>query len=166
MNRVFILKIIAVFLTSFFSISTFAISNENKSVDKVLQKYIHAYETRNLNTLAQLYSLKATAIGTGSDEILHGRDKIIAGFKRDFEQSTKARISSKKIALNVQGNSAIASYYIMVNVKIPNSTPFQSKLRFTLGLLKENNHWVIVQSHLSAPLLSQKENESFPAMKS
>ena len=162
MQQTIIAKISTLFFVLFFSVSASALTSKNQTVEKLVQKYIHAYEDRDLNTITHLYATNAIVIGTGKDEVIQGRKKIAASFKRDFAQSTQATISAKKIAMSLQGNFAIASYYIMVHVKMPNSTPFQSRLRLTLGLLKENNQWVIVQSHLSAPLENQKMGESFP----
>jgi len=64
--------------------------------------------------------------------------------------------------LDVQDNTAFAAYYMMVKATIPGSVSFESKLRFTLGLVKENNQWHIIQSHFSAPIAAQKVGESFP----
>ena len=162
MQRNLINKINLLLALAFFSIPIFAASNANQAVDKVVKTYMQAYESRDLNTLANLHSPKAMVIGTGSDEIMQGREQIVAGLKRDFAQSTTATINAEKIAIHVQGNFAVASYYLTVNVKIPNNPSFQSKLRCTLGLFKENNQWLIAQSHFSAPLAEQKIGKSFP----
>lgn len=144
------------------SINSFAATNETENVDLIVKKYVHAYEKHDLNTIALLYAPQAVAIGTGTDEVVHGRNKIISLFKRDFEQSKEATFTTKKIAIDVQNNAAFASYYMTAKVQLPGSTPFESEIRFTLGLLKENNQWQIVQSHCSAPLATQKAGESFP----
>jgi uncharacterized protein (TIGR02246 family) len=160
-QRNFLTKI-SITLLATCSINTHSASSDSKTIDKVVQTYIHAYEKKDLRTIAPLYAPQAVAIGTGSDEVIRGRDRIIPFLKRDFAQSTDATISSKKIAIDVQNNTAFASYFMNVKVKLPDSAPFESKLRFTLGLLKENNEWKIVQSHCSAPIAVQKSGESFP----
>lgn len=150
------------FVLCLFSLQAYAVNQANQSVDQFVQKFMHAYEQRDLQTIAKSYSPDAAIIGTGDDEILQGRDKILASFKRDFAQSQAATISIQPIAIHMQANTAMASYFVTVDVKQPNDTSFKSRLRFSLGLQKEHNHWVIVQSHLSGPLANQKAGESFP----
>ncbi len=53
-------------------------------------------------------------------------------------------------------------YLMNIKFTIPHHLPFQAKLRFSAGLIKYDNQWLIVQSHLSAPLAEQKVGGSFP----
>ena len=157
-----LIKLNILFFAVFFSIDTFAITNDHQSVDKLVHTFIKAYEKQDLNTILKLYASESLAIGTGSDEAAQGKKQISDALKRDFAEHTDATISAEKIAMHIRNNSAIASYYLIVNVNVKNSAPFQSKLRFTVGLEKEHNHWLITQSHLSAPLEAEKKGESFP----
>lgn len=115
-----------------------------------------------MNTLIQFYAPNAVVIGTGKDEVIQGHSQIRSSFKRDLDQSSHATISVKPIAVTIQNNIAFASYNLMVDVKLPNSKSFQSPLRFSVGLVKHNKSWLVVQSHLSAPLADQNEDRSFP----
>lgn len=136
--------------------------DEEKNIDSFIQNFLYAYEKRELNQLMEYYAPNAVVIGTGSDEILMDRNEIMDDFRRDFFQSTNAHIDSKKISINIINNIALVSYLLNVNVEMPNHKSFQSQLRFSAGLIKYNEKWLIVQSHLSAPLAEQKTGQVFP----
>lgn len=160
-------RMIAKILCSFFlltSVTVFAkpTATEIKSVDSFMKAFIQAYEKRDLNTLMQFYAPNAVVIGTGKDEILQGREQIKSSFKRDLDQSNNATISMTPIAVTIQNNIAFASYHLMVDVKLPNNKSFQSPLRFSVGLVKHDKSWLLVQTHLSAPLAGQDEGQAFP----
>lgn len=145
-----------------FSIKSFAITNGKEAIDILIHQFVKAYEKQDVGSLINFYAPEALVIGTGSDEVIQGKTKILESFKRDFNQSSKASISIEKIAINQLDNTAIASYYMDVNVTLPNEKVFKEKLRCTLAFFKEKNSWHIIQSHISAPLANQKINESFP----
>lgn len=145
-----------------FSLNSFAKTSDVKAIDNFMRKFLNVYEHQDLKALNQFFLPTAIAIGTGSDEAALGKENIIAAFNRDFKESTGAKVSTQKIALNIHGNVALASYYLNVRVNLPNNAPYEAKLRWTMTLIKENNQWYIAQSHLSAPLESQKQGESFP----
>jgi len=161
-----ITKILFLFLI-IYSSNVFAKINTKQinSINMVVEKYITAYENRDYNAIVSLYAPNALAIGTGNAEVIQGRAEMEIALKRDFSESTKSQITMKKIRIDIKNDIAIASYYLTVNVKVRDSAPFKSVLRLTLGLVKENNKWVIIQSHLSAPLDEQKNNTSFPKLK-
>jgi uncharacterized protein (TIGR02246 family) len=133
-----------------------------QSADQFMQTFMQTYENHDLKKLVSFYAPNAVVIGTGKDEIAYGRAKIAASFKRDFAESQNVQVKMKRISVQTQSNMAVASYLLAVNVKMPHSAPFHSNMRFTATLLKENNNWMILQSHLSAPLTTQKIGESYP----
>lgn len=166
MQRNWMLKIGVFYFTAIMSVGTFAQTMAHKTTDQSVDDFIlqlsSAYEHRDLDAIAHFYDEHALVIGTGDDEILQGREQIVADFKRDFDQSLDSNITAEKIAIHVRGDVATAAYFLTVNVSLPNGTLFQSKLRFTAELLKEGHHWIILQSHLSAPLKDQQSGASFP----
>lgn len=139
--------------------------SEAKSVNAFMQSFMQAYEKRELRALIQLYDTNAVVIGTGKDELLQGREQILAGFKRDFDQHSSATITMTPIAVDVEKNIAFAAYNLSVNVQLPNKKSFQSLLRLSVGLIKHDNTWLIMQSHLSAPLAGQEDGQAFPKSK-
>lgn len=155
-------KQILILVSLVFSINATASSNDVSEINHVMNKLLHAYVERDATKIGAFYTPDALVIGTGTDEIINGRTNIIAGFARDFKESTKASISLKKIAVDVKGTVALASYWATVKISIPNSAPFVSKLRWTLTLMKENDQWLIAQSHLSAPMANEEPGKSFP----
>jgi len=138
-------------------------TNQVKGVNAVVQAFIQAYEKRDLAKLMQYYDPNAVVIGTGKDEVMHGREQIQSAFKRELDQHTDATINLVPIAVAVENNIAFATYSLVVDVKLPNKKSFQSPLRLSLGLVKHGNTWLIMQSHLSAPLAGQAEGQSFPS---
>lgn len=141
-----------------FAITT---QNEENIINVFIKNIIHAYEKRDVNTLMKSYAQHAIVIGTGTDEILQGKDEIANKFKRDFKQSTNADIKLNKIKIQIKNGCAFVTCLLAVKVSLSNQHPFQSILRFSAGLIKKNNRWLIAQSHLSAPLSEQKAGNSF-----
>ena len=162
--RYYLKFMIFIFLSLLFSANALAVSSENeaKGIDEFMQQFVYAYENRDLNTLMDFYASNAVIIGTGNDEIIKGKNEIREGFKKEFLQSSNATVEINRIALDVTSKYAFISYILNVNVVIPNQQPFQSKLRFSAVLVKHNQRWAILQSHLSAPLAGQKAGDSFP----
>lgn len=157
-----IAKIICILLLP--SLTAFAqtTANETKSVNTFMQTFIQAYEKRELEALIQFYEPNAVVIGTGQDEVIQGSKQIMSAFKRDLDQHTSANITLTPIAVDVEKNVAFATYNLLVNVQLPNKKFFKSPLRLSVGLIKHGDTWLIMQSHLSAPLAGQDEGQAFP----
>jgi ketosteroid isomerase-like protein len=158
-------KMIGIFLfLSSFSLQSFAkITNDQaSSVDAFITNFIQSYENRDLQKIMHFYDSNAIVIGTGQDDVYIGQKNIAAGFQRDFIQSSSATIKIKRTAMTAINSMIFASYDINVDVKVKNGAPFKAPLRLTVALLRKNHGWLIVQSHLSAPLPNQNKGEAFP----
>lgn len=148
---------------SLVSLSAFAETTQDQTmVDLFMQNLIKSYVKRDVSTLIQFYHPNAIVIGTGKGDIFKGQKNIMAAFKQDFAQSAGSTIKLQKIATTVIGSVALVAYDVDVDVKVKDSAPFKTQLRFSLALVKEGNRWWVMQSHLSAPLVDQKANDSFP----
>ena len=136
-------------------------TTEQAQVNAFVNELIDYYVNHDAKDLANLYHPQAIVIGTGSTDVFQGRKNIERAMRKDFSESTEAKIHMKKINIAILGNNAFATYDVAVDVKAQGSNkPFKTKLRFTLGLVKQNNHWLVMQSHLSAPWIEQKAGGS------
>jgi uncharacterized protein (TIGR02246 family) len=146
-----------------FSSSAFSdTQNQDNRVDKFVQALMLAYENHDLNKMKNSYAPDAVVIGTGQDEIFHGRKQITDAFKKEFSQQANVTLEAKPMSVFVEKNLAVASYLVRTNVQLPNRKPVKSVLRLSLVLVKDHQGWRILQSHLSAPLADQQLGESFP----
>jgi len=147
-----------------FSSSAFSDTpNQDNRVDPFVQALMRAYENHDLNKMKNSYALDAVVIGTGKDEIFHGRKQITDAFKKEFSQQANVTLEARPMSVFVEKNLAVASYLVRTNVQLPNQKSVKSVLRLSLVLVKDHQGWRILQSHLSAPWIDQKPGQSFPA---
>lgn len=157
-------SISACILLLLFSSSVFSdTQNQDNRVDKFVQALILAYENHDLSKIKNSYAPDAVVIGTGKDEIFHGRKQIIDAFKKEFSQQANVTLEARPMSVFVEKNFAVASYLVKTNAQLPDQKPFKSELRLSLVLVKGHDGWHILQSHLSAPWIDQEPGQSFPA---
>jgi hypothetical protein len=128
---------------------------EKEKIMLVLERYIIANETQNLDLVKQVWAPKddIVVIGTNYDEMLIGWDNIKIAVNRQFEsfEDTYISVHDQIIGLNDTGNTAWFSEIVNYNYIYQGKARQYEGLRFTGVLEKENDEWLIVQSHLSIP---------------
>jgi len=128
---------------------------ESEKVALVLEKYIIANETQNLDLIKQVWATQDDIVvfGTDYDESMVGWEKIESAIKKQFEavEDTYISFRDQMISINETGNTAWFSEILNYNYIYQGKAIQYEGLRFTGVLEKINGEWLIVQSHLSIP---------------
>jgi ketosteroid isomerase-like protein len=136
---------------------------ERKAVELVLENYVIANETKNIDLIREIWAPKNDIIifGTNSDEKIEGWENIQDTFKKQFETMEEMFISvtQQKIYLNCTGNTAWYSQIMDINYTENGEAKDFEGIRFTGVLEKIDGKWYIVQSHLSIPYRSMEKQK-------
>ncbi len=139
-------------------------SGEKERVLKLVDEWIKAYETRDLDLFKKILSPSESHIswGTGKDERYIGLSGYLKSLQRDFEQSEGARLKLLSAYPVVHDSWAWVAAEFEPTVIIKGEAHRLDILRGTLVLAKDNDRWVIEHSHGSWPFAEQAEGQSFP----
>lgn len=137
--------------------------NIETEVMEMLNKYAKAYADKDIDAMMSLFldDPDTVAIGTGTDEWVHGCGELREGFKRDFAQADNIQVKFEKITIQSAGNvawlSALMTMYAVVSGK-------EVLLSGRLSMVLENkdNEWLFTHLHFSLPANEQEVGHSFP----
>jgi ketosteroid isomerase-like protein len=128
----------------------------------VVQKWLEAYEARNLNALMSLFvpDNDVTVIGTGADEKRIGLAEIRMQLKRDFSQSTGISAELGWYLISAAGIVAWIAADCLFRVRTGDQE-IKLPLRLTAILEQRADQWLISQWHVSIPDAGQSEGASW-----
>jgi len=142
--------------------------DEKKEIEQFIKDYLKIYFTdRDFEAVKDLFSPNFTCIGTGLDEIGLSGAEAIELYRNDFKELPKPiDIQNLKINLcSVSSNVATVIFTFDINTEINESILYIPRLRNSFTLIKNNNNWKILQSHISVPNNLQVEGEMYPLQK-
>jgi uncharacterized protein (TIGR02246 family) len=130
----------------------------------VINRFLETYMKHDIDgTLALLAPDPDTLfIGTGKDEKILGIQQARTQIKRDYEQGGDFSVKLGQVVVSAAGAVAWMSAEAHWQVKMGEQEKTYD-WRWTMVLEKRQNKWLIVQSHLSAPEVSQAAGQSFPS---
>jgi len=128
---------------------------ETSKIETVLEKYVIANETQNLELVKKVWAPQDDIIvfGTTSDEKLVGWDNIQETMERQFGsfKDTYISVSDQYIKINETGNADCFAEVINYNFIYNGEARSYEGVRFTGVMRKIDEEWYIVQSHMSVP---------------
>ncbi len=132
------------------------IAAEKSAIKLVLQKYVIANEAQNISIIEDLWANDSSvfSLGTEKRDILHGFEAVKKAFESQFNKFEDTFISATDQIIYVHPSceSAWFSEVLQYNFTMGDKSFENSNLRFTGFLEKRDRNWVIVHTHLSAPL--------------
>ncbi|MEA3504815.1 MAG: nuclear transport factor 2 family protein [Bacteroidota bacterium] len=132
-------------------------------VQLLLEKYIIANETKNIELIKEIWAPDDNIMifGTESDEKLVGWKQIQNTFIRQFEsfEETYISVTDQNISLNCNNNIAWFSEILNYNYTLDGQAKRFEGLRFTGVIEKRGEKWHIVQSHMSVPYNEMEHNK-------
>ena len=149
---------IPIFFLLFFSCSTDKIDleSERQQVMKVLDDFVLAHETKNLDLLSSCFLDKPDILilGTDKDELWVDTKSMADAQKRAYETFDKIKLSVRDKVLKMDSAGKIAWFYMKVNWFVESKG---EKYKFddvrTTGVLENvGGTWRIVQIHTSLPV--------------
>jgi len=149
---------IPIFLLITFSCSTDKIDleSERRQVIKVLDDFILAHETKDLDLLSSCFSDKPDILilGTDKDELWVDKKSMVDAQKRAYEAFDKIKLSVRDKVLKMDRSGISAWFYMKVDWFVESKG---EKYKFddvrTTGVLENAaGKWRIVQIHTSLPV--------------
>ncbi|MBI9035164.1 MAG: nuclear transport factor 2 family protein [Bacteroidales bacterium] len=133
------------------------IEEETEKVELVLERYIIANETKDIDLVHQVWAPDKDIVvfGTESNEKLIGWEAIKRVVERQFDNFEDVYISASDqvIKVNCHGNAAWFSEILDYNYTFNEKAYAFEGIRFTGVMEKQGEDWLIVQSHLSVPFV-------------
>jgi len=133
------------------------------AIKKVIDKFLEAYQKRDLESLMSVLLEDADQImyGTGADEKRIGKDQIKLQAQRDWAQTDEIAFSFPWVQISAQGSVAWVAGDGTGQGKA-GGQKFQFPLRMTGVFVQRDDDWFLVQSHISLPAAAQGEGDSVP----
>lgn len=132
------------------------IEAEKEAVFNVLESYVIANETRDMDLIKQVWADQPDIVvfGTESDERLVGWESIHEALEKQFATFKDTYVAMTETEVNVSPKCRTAWFSAMINYTFTyrGQTVSYEDLRFTGVLTKDDDDkWHIVQSHISVP---------------
>ena len=149
---------VPIFLLIIFSCSTNQIDleSERQQVIKVLDDFVLAHETKDLDLLSSCFSNKPDILilGTDIDELWVDKKSMVDAQVRAYDTFDKVKLSVRDKVLKMDKTGKTAWFYMKVNWFVESKG---EKYKFdhvrTTGVLENlGNKWRIVQIHTSLPV--------------
>lgn len=137
-------------------------SQTEREVQATLQKFAGAYTKRDLDGFLGCFAADADVVlfGTGADEKRIGLEQIRTQVERDWAQSESAEMSFPWISVSAAGPVAWVAGEGAFKFRIDGQEgTIPARVSFVFE--RREGTWLIVHSHLSAPLATQEEGQSF-----
>ncbi len=137
--------------------------NIEVEVRDMLNRYAQAYADKNLDAMMDLFSNDPdiVAIGTGTDEWIHGCDELKEGFRRDFTQADNIQVKFERITIQATDNASWLSALMTMYATVSGKEVLLSG-RLSMVLEKIGDRWLFVHLHFSLPADKQEIGHSFP----
>ncbi len=157
MTKKYLLSV-PIFLLIIFSCSTnqLDLESERQQVIKVLDDFILAHETKDLDLLSSCFSDKPDILilGTDEDELWVDKKSMVDAQVRAYDTFDKVKLSVRDKVLKMDRSGKTAWFYMKVNWFVESKG---EKYKFddvrTTGVLENvGGKWRIVQIHTSLPV--------------
>ena len=137
--------------------------NTEFEVMVMLNKYAQAYADKNIDAMMDLFldDPDIVAIGTGTDEWVHGYGELRKGFKRDFDQADNIQVKFEKVTIQSADNAAWLSALMTMYATVSGKEVLISG-RLSMVLERIGDKWLFTHLHFSLPADEQEEGHSFP----
>ncbi len=132
-------------------------NGEETKILLVLEKYILASETQNLQLIEEIWATDEPIVvfGTDAGEKILGWPDLKNAYRRQFNSFKDTYISARDQIVNINetGNTAWVSQILNYNFLLEGVSKKFEGVRFTGVMVKKSGQWKLVQLHLSLPLL-------------
>jgi ketosteroid isomerase-like protein len=131
------------------------VQKERDAIKLVLEKYAIANENQDMAMIEDIWcpSERIISFGTESGEKLVGWAEIKSAVESQFDQLSNTFISYRDqiIEVNETGNTAWFSEIINYNFIRNDEAHSYEGLRYSGVLVKKDENWQLVQTHMSVP---------------
>jgi len=137
--------------------------NTEYEVRDMMNRYAQAYADKDIDAMMDLFidDPDIVAIGTGTDEWIHGCNELREGFKRDFAQADNIQVKFEKVTIQSANGAAWLSGLMTMYAAVSGKEVLLSG-RLSMVLERIENKWLFTHLHFSLPAGEQEEGHSFP----
>ena len=126
-----------------------------EQIKSTIEDFFHSMNTQNLDLMKQLIPNKEATIhiGTDDDEIWKGWGVLNEATEEQFKGLEYYHATIRDLTINVASSGDVAWYFHLLDAEIKSRGKITSLegARFTGVLEKENDRWLITQTHVSLP---------------
>lgn len=159
MKNITLLLCFSLIFISCSSESEVDINKSRLEVLSVIDNYLEAHQTKNLDLFLNCFSSKPDIIilGTDQNELWVDRESVAQAQQRAYETFDEIRLSIRDKIIKVCDTGEQAWFYMRVNwyVSSEGKKFTFDHIRTTGVLQRENGNWGIVMMHTSLPLEGQ-----------
>ena len=136
------------------------IKTETKNVQSVLDQWVKAIETNDIDLLSKVFAHDEDIVVFGTDPTQHwtGWEAFKESMADQSEDMSTVKYTRGTPAIKIHDSGKVAwfSEIADLNIQVQDQQIIVSGVRVTGVLENRNGIWVVVQAHLSTP---QQENE-------
>ena len=137
--------------------------NTEYEVRDMMNRYAQAYADKDIDAMMALFldDPNIVAIGTGTDEWIHGYSELRKGFERDFAQADNIQVKFEKVTIQSSNSTSWLSALMIMCATVSGKEVLLSG-RLSMVLEKIEDKWLFRHLHFSLPAGEQEEGHSFP----
>jgi uncharacterized protein (TIGR02246 family) len=124
-----------------------AFAGPSEDVGAVVDRWVTAFNSIDVDELVGLYSPDAILVGTVGSTLNEGREAVRSYYARLAKSGDKAVINNRKIIVLDDNVADVTGFYEFSAHR--NGEMRKSPAGFTMVLLKRNNDWLIAHHHSS-----------------
>jgi uncharacterized protein (TIGR02246 family) len=125
-----------------------AMADDRADVEAATQRWISAFNRKNVDEIVALYAPDAVFLGTSSATI-RDNPALVREYFRGLANLGEQKMATGDHRLQLLGDVAVSSgYYIRTGME--NGKPVEAKARFTFVYARRGGQWLIVAHHSSA----------------
>lgn len=126
-----------------------------EEVKKTIHLFFKAMDTQNMDLMCSVLpeSTSMIHIGTDVDEIWRGHTNLIKATEEQFQNLEYYKATIHGLTINLSSNKQTAWYFHLLDAEIKSDENIQhwENARFTGMLEKQDDHWLLMQTHVSLP---------------
>lgn len=135
------------------------LDKEEAAVQAVLDRFVQAFETKDINLFTEIFSHDPEMVnfGTDEDEYWIGWEPWKASFQKQFDAYEKSDMNLRDVRIKVHGTGQAAWFSALMDVQIisQGQTFAYTGMRVTGVLEKKGESWILAQRHVSVPVKGQ-----------
>lgn len=132
---------------------------EEAAVEAALDRFTQAFETKNIDMFAEIFSHDPEMVnfGTDEDEYWIGWEPWRASFQKQFDVYEKSDMTLRDVRIKVHKAGQVAWFSALMDVQITSQGQGfdYTGMRVTGVLEKKEEGWVFTQRHVSVPVKGQ-----------
>lgn len=126
-------------------------NSDIQAIETLLSRFEKSIATSTAAQLRDLFCAKATALFTGSSDIVKGREAIVNMWQRHMSKWTDVKIDRHDTFVRIHGDVAWATFYWNGEGTANQNRYHIENERWTVVILWEEGNWRFAQMHTSLP---------------